>query len=92
MHNLPGNAGVAGHSGSSPMWAMRSVFHAWPVQAQGRRAGVMVGCAAMICGRYMASGNGIAWRPVWCSSRATFRMIESPFAFPNSILICWGYY
>ena len=26
MHNLPGIAGVAGHSGSSPMWAVRSVF------------------------------------------------------------------
>ena len=84
MHNLPVNAGVAGHklgTTEAPQCRPCGLFpHAWLVQAHGRRAGVMVGCAAMVCGRCMVFGNGIAWR-LWCSSRATFRMIESRFAF-----------
>ena len=46
MHNLPVNAGVAGHklgTSEAPQCGPCGLFlHTWPVQAHGRRAGVMV--------------------------------------------------
>ena len=95
MHNLPVNAGVAGHklgTAEAPQCAPCGLFlHAWPVQAHGRRAGVMVGCAAMVWEMHgfweqdSMETSVVLIEGYLPDDRVTVR-------FHNFILLCWEYY